>query len=413
MKRFLTLTVMAIISASSFTSTAQNILGVWNGAIEIGPQKLNLVFQMTEDEAGKRYCYMDSPDQGAEGIRAEVLHMSEDSVSVKIRAIGMTYTGKLTNGEIKGTFMQRGLKLPLNLKRGRLERNRPQEPQQPYPYKTEEVRFTNEKAGATLAGTLSYPVGYENGSKVPVVIMVTGSGLENRDEEIYGHKPFLVIADWLARNGVASLRYDDRGFGESTGNSSTATTEDFTEDAIAGYEMLKAMDKFSTIGILGHSEGGNIAFMAAARGKADFVISLAGVGVKADVALTAQRNKVAQLMGIPGEISVEEYRASVASLNSPWMNWFIDYDPESDIKAVRCPVMAINGSKDVQVISGLNLSGIGQNLPDNPKTIIREYPDMNHLFQICQTGLPQEYAGIETTISEQVLKDISAWINSL
>lgn len=410
MKKIIFLLAAVMVSASSY---AQNLLGTWNGLIEIGPQKLALVLHLDNDDEGNVKCTMDSPDQGAKGIAAEIVYISSDSLSVAISQIGMTYTGKLAGNEIHGTFTQFGAKLPLDLKPGDIVRKRPQEPSEPYPYMTEEVRFTNSEADVTLAGTLTYPVGYDGRKKVPVVIMVTGSGLEDRNEEIYGHKPFLVIADFLARNGIASLRYDDRGFGESTGDGTKATTADFADDAVAGLQFLKDMKKFSKVGLIGHSEGGCIAFIVGARRKADFIISLAGVGVKTDIALTAQVNKINELMGMPVPISVEAYRKNVAAAGSPWMDWFIDYDPEADIKAVRCPVMAVNGSKDVQVLPEMNLSGIERNLRENKKNVVREYPDLNHLFQTCQTGLPQEYAGIEESFNEQVLKDIAVWINSL
>ena len=410
MKKIIFLLAAVMVSASSY---AQNLLGTWNGLIEIGPQKLALVLHLDNDDEGNVKCTMDSPDQGAKGIAAEIVYISSDSLSVAISQIGMTYTGKLAGREIKGTFAQFGMELPLDLKPGDIVRKRPQEPSEPYPYMTEEVRFTNSEADVTLAGTLTYPVGYDGKKKVPVVIMVTGSGLEDRNEEIYGHKPFLVIADFLARNGIASLRYDDRGFGESTGDGTKATTADFADDAVAGLQFLKDMKKFSKVGLIGHSEGGCIAFIVGARRKADFIISLAGIGVKTDIALTAQVNKINELMGMPVPISVEAYRKNVAAAGSPWMDWFIDYDPEADIKAVRCPVMAVNGSKDVQVLPEMNLSGIERNLRENKKNVVREYPDLNHLFQTCQTGLPQEYAGIEESFNEQVLKDIAVWINSL
>lgn len=410
MKKVIILLTVFLISAASY---AQNLLGTWNGQLEIGPQKLSLVLHLEQGENGEITCEMDSPDQGAKGIPAKILYISSDSLSVTINQIGMTYSGKLDSGLIKGTFSQMGIELPLDLKPGDIVRKRPQEPSKPYPYKTEEVKFANSEAGVTLAGTLTYPIGYDSKKKVPVVIMVTGSDLEDRNEEIYGHKPFLVIADYLARNGIASLRYDDRGFGESTGDGSIATTADFAEDAIAGLEFLKGTKKFSKVGIMGHSEGGCIAFMVGARRKADFIISLAGVGVKADIALTAQVNKINELMGMPVPISVEAYRKDVAAAGSTWMDWFIDYDPSEDLKAIRCPVMAVNGSKDVQVLPEMNLSGIKSNLRENKKNFVREYPDLNHLFQTCQTGLPQEYSGIEESFNEQVLKDISVWINSL
>ena len=296
------------------------------------------------------------------------------------------------------------------MKRGEEKLNRPQNPVAPYPYKTEEVAFKNVADGATLVGTLSYPVGYKKG-KTPVVLMVTGSGQENRDEEIFDHKPFLVIADYLARHGVATLRYDDRGFGKSTGGDvGHATTLDFMRDAASGIDFLRASKQFSRVGILGHSEGGSIAFMLGAKGKVDFVISMAGVGVKGDTALTAQANKILELTGQSMRFSTHQYRMNAIIKRSPWLNFFIDYDPSADISKTLCPVMAINGSRDIQVISSLNLAGIKAHLKPNPKNIIKEYPSLNHLFQHCKTGNVLEYRMIEETISPEVLEDIVRFI---
>lgn len=410
MKKAMVALTALLISSAAYS---QSMMGSWNGQIEIGPQKLAIVIHLSQEENGKTVCAMDSPDQGAKDIPAEVMYISSDSLSISISQIGMTYTGRLSGNQIKGTFRQFGIKVPLDLNPGLITRNRPQEPSEPYSYKTEEVVFSNDAAEVRLSGTLTYPVGYDGKKKVPVVIIVTGSGLQDRNEEIYGHKPFLVIADYLAQHGIASLRYDDRGFAESTGDGAAATTADFAEDAIAGLKMLKQMKKFSKIGIMGHSEGGCIAFMAGARDEADFVISLAGLGVRADIALTAQVNKINELMGFTTPVTIETYRENVSASRSAWMDWFIDYDPTDDIKATRCPVMAVNGSKDVQVLSIMNLSGIEKNLRKNRKNLVKEYPDLNHLFQTSKTGLPQEYAQIEETFSQEVLEDIAIWINSL
>lgn len=296
------------------------------------------------------------------------------------------------------------------MKRGEEKLNRPQNPVAPYPYKTEEVAFKNVADGATLVGTLSYPIGYKKG-QTPVVLMVTGSGQENRDEEIFDHKPFLVIADYLARHGVATLRYDDRGFGKSTGGDvGHATTLDFMRDAASGVDFLRTSKQFGKVGILGHSEGGSIAFMLGAKGKVDFVISMAGVGVKGDTALTAQANKILELTGQSMRYSTHQYRMNAIIKRSPWLNFFIDYDPSADISKTLCPVMAINGSRDIQVISSLNLAGIKAHLKPNPKNIIKEYPSLNHLFQHCKTGNVSEYRMIEETISPEVLEDIVRFI---
>ena len=385
------------------------IEGDWMGKLNLGPQSLTIVLHVNCNAQGEVECILDSPDQGAKGIAVETDYCSSDSISVSLASLALSFQGKLKGDEIVGTFTQ-GLSFPLILKRGEEKLNRPQNPVAPYPYKTEEVAFKNVADGATLVGTLSYPIGYKKG-QTPVVLMVTGSGQENRDEEIFDHKPFLVIADYLARHGVATLRYDDRGFGKSTGGDvGHATTLDFMRDAASGVDFLRTSKQFGKVGILGHSEGGSIAFMLGAKGKVDFVISMAGIGVKGDTALTAQANKIFELTGQSMRFSTHQYRMNAIIKRSPWLNFFIDYDPSADISKTLCPVMAINGSRDVQVISSLNLAGIKAHLKPNPKNIIKEYPSLNHLFQHCKTGNVLEYRMIEETISPEVLEDIVRFI---
>ena len=385
------------------------IEGDWMGKLNLGPQSLTIVLHVNCNAQGEVECILDSPDQGAKGIAVETDYCSSDSISVSLASLALSFQGKLKGDEIVGTFTQ-GLSFSLILKRGEEKLNRPQNPVAPYPYKTEEVAFKNVADGATLVGTLSYPVGYKKG-KTPVVLMVTGSGQENRDEEIFDHKPFLVIADYLARHGVATLRYDDRGFGKSTGGDvGHATTLDFMRDAASGVDFLRTSKQFGKVGILGHSEGGSIAFMLGAKGKVDFVISMAGVGVKGDTALTAQANKILELTGQSMRYSTHQYRMNAIIKRSPWLNFFIDYDPSADISKTLCPVLAINGSRDIQVISSLNLAGIKAHLKPNPKNIIKEYPSLNHLFQHCKTGNVLEYRMIEETISPEVLEDIVRFI---
>ena len=385
------------------------IEGDWMGKLNLGPQSLTIVLHVNCNAQGKVECTLDSPDQGVKGIAVETDYCSSDSISVSIASLALSFQGKLKGDEIVGTFTQ-GQPFPLTLKRGEEKLNRPQNPVAPYPYKTEEVAFKNVADGATLVGTLSYPVGYKKG-KPPVVLMVTGSGQENRDEEIFDHKPFLVIADYLARHGVATLRYDDRGFGKSTGGDvEHATTLDFMRDAASGVDFLRTSKQFGKVGILGHSEGGSIAFMLGAKGKVDFVISMAGIGVKGDTALTAQANNILELTGQSMRFSTHQYRMNAIIERSPWLNFFIDYDPSGDISKTLCPVMAINGSRDVQVIPSLNLMGIKAHLKPNSKNIIKEYPSLNHLFQHCKTGNVLEYRMIEETISPEVLEDIVRFI---
>ncbi len=393
-----------------FGVSAQHVMdGVWTGKLNLGPQTLTLVLHVAHEASGNAVCSLDSPDQGAMNIPVKSDYCSSDSISVSLEQLGLSYQGRLKGDEIVGTFMQ-GAAFPLTLKRGEETLKRPQNPVEPFPYKTEEVTFTNATDKATLAGTLSYPTDYKKG-KTPVVLMVTGSGQENRDEEVFGHKPFLVIADYLARHGVASLRYDDRGFGKSIGGDvKHATTADFARDAASGIEFLRTLKCFSKVGVLGHSEGGSIAFMLGAKGKVDFIISMAGIGVRGDTALTAQANRLLELSGQPMRLSTLQYHVNAYMKKSPWLNFFMDYDPSGDITKTLCPVMAINSERDVQVISSLNLIGIKGHLTENPKNFVKEYPALNHLFQHCTTGNVSEYRMIEETISPEVLEDITRFI---
>ena len=433
--------------ATSAETVSEVLEGPWSGKISVGQTELTLVFNFAVSDDGSLSVTLDSPDQGAEGIEAECDATASPMLRVNIPSLLASYSGILYGGNIVGTFSQGGLSLPLTLKKGESRLRRPQTPRPPYPYVTEDVSFRGGSPEVTLAGTISYPSGYSaaapaataataastastaqdkapgSDNTAPVaVVMVSGSGLQDRDEQIFGHRPFLVIADYLARNGIASLRYDDRGFGESTGAESvgTATTEDFMQDALAAVEYLRGTGRFSRIGVLGHSEGANIAFMLGALGKVDFVISLAGIGVKGDEALTAQVNRIAELSGQKVELSVEDFRRSALMQNQPWLSWFIDYDPTDDISGTACPVMAVNGSLDSQVIPSLNLVAIAEKLPEGSadgmsggKNFVKEYASLNHLFQHCTTGAPTEYRGIEETMSEELLADIAAWIREI
>lgn len=398
--------LISALAAFALQVSAQNISGTWNGELNAGIQKIPLVLNLTAD--GK--CTLDSPQQGAKGIPADIVFISADSLNVSLKALNASFAGKLQDGELKGVFTQHGFKLPLNLKPGeRAAAKRPQTPKPPYPYQREEVSFVNAQAEATLAGTLTLPQDARC-----VVLMVTGSGQQNRDEELFEHKPFAVIADYLARHGIATLRYDDRATGASVGGEvKSATTRDFMGDAAAGLEFLRSRNTFDKVGILGHSEGGAIAFMLGAQQKPDFVISLAGPGVKGDTLLAAQANRILALHGMPESTTVEKYRQQQSIQSVPWIKWFMDYDPTDDIRRTRCPVMAINGDRDCQVISSQNLTAIRQLLPPSEKNLIKEYPGLNHLFQHCQTGLPTEYGVIEETISQEVLKDIADWLKQV
>ena len=413
-KYFVTLLlVLVVLTGQAQVNPTTALLGSWSGKLNVGIMSLTLVLHL-EQADGYVTVTLDSPDQGAKGISAYKEFLSDDSLAVKVESIGMTYRARLNDGNLDGTFTQNGTSIPLVLTKGVPEVKRPQMPQGPFPYKTEEVTFRNEADSATLAGTLTWPVGYDGKTKPAVVLLVSGSGQQNRDEEVFGHKPFLVIADSLARQGIATLRYDDRATGQSVGGEvKNATTVDFMRDAAAGLAYLRSRKAFGKVGILGHSEGGSIAFMLGARKQADFVVSLAGPGVKGDTLLVRQSNLIMMLSGALPTMSIEKYRQQEAVQQSPWLRWFIDYDPSVDIRQTSCPVFALNGDHDCQVISSLNLTAIRRLLPPSEKNLIKEYPALNHLFQHCTTGLPTEYGQIEETISSEVLHDIAQWIHNI
>ncbi len=407
--------ISAILLAITADIKAQTPDGQWSGDLVLGQGKnLPLVLNIGTGSDGKPCCTLDSPMQGAEGIKTEVNVLTADSINITVPDIAATYAGRVTKNVITGRFTQMGMPFKLDLKRGDVMMNRPQTPQPPLGYTTQEVSFENKAAGAVLSGTLTWPEGYDGKKPVPVVIMVSGSGLQNRDEEVFGHKPFLVMADRLARNGIASLRYDDRGTGKSTGNASKATTSDFMKDAAAGLELLRSMNgKFSRVGVIGHSEGGLIAFMLAADGRTDFIVSMAGTGVKGDTIIAGQSNDALRRTGRPANVTTTDIRKQAETGGNAWLRYFVDYDPADVIASTTCPVMALNGTMDTQVRPRLNLDRIKSLLPHNAKNSIKEYDGLNHLFQHCTTGFADEYGTIEETMSEDVMKDIAGWINSL
>ena len=406
--------LLLLLSVTSYGATAGNIEGTWHGTLKLNAMKLSIVMHFSDNA-----CTLDSPDQGAKGIKGEVREITAEKVDVAFPTLNATYTGMLKDGRIEGTFTQMGYKLPLVLEEGQPVRIRPQTPQPPFPYQTEEVTFVNTEDSASLAGTLTYPVGYNSKRKVPVVIMVTGSGLQNRDEELFEHKPFLVIADFLARNGIASLRYDDRGAGLSTGDIEDVTTEGFCRDAAAGIAFLRKTGHFSKIGVLGHSEGGSIAFMLAAQKKCDFIVSMAGPGLRGDSIIVEQTNELLRQQGQPATMTVRQMRLTMLlQKTNPWYDYFVDFDPAPVIKQIKCPALLLNGDKDSQVMAASNIPVIRALLSDNEKhqlpdnQVIKVYPGLNHLFQHCTTGMPAESGSIEETISEEVLHDIAEWIKN-
>lgn len=392
---------------------AQSLDGTWKGVLTVGPQKLTLILHVSETE---RSAKLDVMEQGAKGLPLAVNVMKNDSLNVAMTQIGLHYAGRLRNGVIEGTFSQNGFTTQLIFNKGEVVLKRPQEPKPPFPYRVEEVKFDHKEANVTLAGTMTFPEGYKEGQKVPVVLMVTGSGPQNRDEELMEHKPFLVLADRLARHGIASLRYDDRGTGLSTGDFSSATTAALATDALAGIKYLRGLKKFSCVGILGHSEGGSIAYMLGAGGNADFIVSLAGPACKVDTLMMLQLNKLSRLQGAKGDVAhnVAETRQLLLSQDSgPWMKAFLNMDFSTFLPLVKCPVMALGGSNDLNVPAEFNMKVLKSKLPSNSKDFIKIYPGLNHLFQHSSTGNPLDYVNIEETMSEEVMNDVCTWINKV
>lgn len=407
--------------------------GVWSGNLEVGGTKLPLVFNLDPKNPT-----VDSPAQSVKGIPVQVTRNTPDSITISIPALGVIYKASYQQNEITGIFSQRGTKLPLTLLPGEKHSIRPQTPKPPFPYSQENVTFSNGKA--VLKGTLTLPQGYNR--ETPVLIMITGSGLQNRDEEIFEHKPFAVIADYLARNGIASLRYDDRGFGESTGDAVNCTTEDLMRDALSGINLLRK--RFDKVGVIGHSEGGTISFMLGSDEKVDFIVSLAGAIISGKETLLEQNrylltqtgytipvvNEYCSLLSsifdgqtqsvlaslesstLPDELT-KNLKAVIAQLDNPYMQYFLTLDVRNLLGNISCPVLALNGNKDTQVFSKSNLDALKTGLPPNRQNRIQALDNLNHLFQHCKTGSVLEYATIEETISPEVLEIISQWIKSL
>lgn len=422
----------ALLMAMLQFSSAQT--GTWSGKLEVQGMRLTLVFHLDDDNPT-----IDSPDQGAKGIPAQIERADMGKIIVTVPSLAVRYEGMHLMNQIVGTFSQMGISFPLTLTPGEDKPARPQTPQGPFPYATEEVSFNN--GDLVLNGTLTLPEGYTK--ETPALIMVTGSGIQNRDEELFEHKPFAVIADAFARAGIATLRYDDRGFNGYEGDLNACTTEDFKTDAEAALNLLK--ERFENAGIIGHSEGGTIALMLAAEQKADFIISLAGMVISGAETLIAQNRTALLEAGFPQEASdtyckllekafeasvngtplpntddydlpealEQNYHAVLAQLQMPYMRYFVALDMRTHLDRITCPVLALNGTRDIQVDCTRNLDAISKHLPLNVKNRIDKVEGVNHLFQHCQSGTVAEYRTIEETIAPEVLEIMIKWISDL
>jgi pimeloyl-ACP methyl ester carboxylesterase len=440
----------------------QGFEGVWWGTLQAGAQRLRVVFRLQRDADGQLRGTIDSLDQAATGIPISEITVEGNTIRVRSDAVQGEFVGALSEDgkQIVGTWKQGGQELPLTLTRGEPPTpKRPQEPKPPFPYRTEEVRIPHLKERFELAGTLTLP---ESKPPFPAIVFFTGSGAQNRDQEIFGHKPFLVLADYLTRAGYATLRMDDRGVGGSGGDLRTATTLDFADDALAGVRYLqkrKEIDR-KRIGLLGHSEGALVCAIAAAKAPREvaFLIMLAGTGVPGEQILYRQaelmsrkaglaeplieRNRALQqrvfeilkrerddakaqdaiyeamLQSLGAGANLPEnqkaaLRAQAANYISPWFRAFITLDPAPYLRKVRCPVLALNGELDLQVDPEQNLPAIERALREggNKRITIRRLPNLNHLFQKARTGLITEYTEIEETFNPNALEAIRKWLD--
>ena len=446
-------TILSGLFIGMVCSFAQNstLDGSWEGKLMLNPEMgLRLVVNITGSEGEAAVVTMDSPDQGAYGIPMQIEFISSDSLNVAIPQLMLKYKGRLNGDSIQGDFSQGPLNLPLNLKPKVTTMNRPQTPQPPFPYITEEVIFKSALDNADLYGTLTIPD--KNINNTPVVLFVSGSGTQNRDEEIFEHKPFAVIADYLARNGIASLRYDDRGFDKSTGLSPNPTTHENSMDALGGVRFLKERG-FSKVGMIGHSEGGLIADKVANMGNLiDFIVEMGGPALPGDSILIFQNKFLLKDGGLPDEyiamyiddmkgmfesqrnnnpVAFDETKYAIFTPENlsnpvlaplaknlrdtftdlaPWLKYFINYDPIPDIKNISAPILMLYGEKDTQVPPSLNVPVLLENFPD---INIKIYPELNHLMQHSKTGKITEYAEIEETVSPEVLEDIKLFIQKI
>ncbi len=424
------------------------LTGTWRGNISMGFTKLPLVFNFEEGADGVTMATMDSPQQNAKGIPLDVKFCSADSVSLECGMINASYKGKIADNKIVGTFSQNGFNLPLTLSPEEdLASRRPQTPKPPFPYVEKDTVFTSFD-GVELAGTLTLP-SIEPGRRFPTVVMVTGSGPQNRDEEIFEHRPFAVIADYLARNGIASFRYDDRGTASSKGNYSEATIDTFKGDASSAYNFAKSLPETEKVGILGHSEGGTLAVLIASEAKPNFIVSLAGMVTPAKETLMEQNLRTLDKLGLTesqkessikligllfdeiakqcrgGETNIidvdlicQENSLDVPAIvlesvkrNNEARNGYFDslvsLDPTGALKKVKCPVLAINGTKDTQVNAEKNLNAFRKNVKN---VEIKQMDGLNHLLQHATTGDVSEYNDIRETISPEVLTIITDFI---
>lgn len=435
---------------------AQDLSGKWMALLKIQGMELDLYFNISKKE-NNYTATLDVPKQGAKDIPVTAIVLKDSTLDISVAAIGMTYSGIVKNDAlVVGEFKQMETLLPLDLKRVTEEATvliRPQTPQPPFPYREENITFKNTKDQITLAGTLTLP---HDVTKFPTVILISGSGPQNRNAEIFGHQPFWVIADYLSRRGVGVLRFDDRGVADSEGGFSEATSLDFAEDVRAAVAYLKSRTDIANdkIGLMGHSEGGIIAPMVASTpNTVNFIVLLSAPGLTGKALMLLQKATLEKANGVPAPLVergqfvmggaydqvlqtdandstlkdslIAYFRTSYNNLlpedqlyrladqlSNPWMMNLLKHDPAPVLQKVQIPVLALNGEKDLQVPAKENLAAIEVALKKggNINFSTKEIPNLNHLFQNCDTGLVSEYGMLEETFSEEILEEITRWI---
>lgn len=458
-----TLTIIILLNLLAITSArSQDISGHWNGTTKRGDKEITFVFNIKQENATYSTT-MDVPTFRIAGIKPSATTFTNGKLIIDGSNVGMNYTGVFNTEaqQFEGIYKEGGIEMVINLKKGTIkieDSKRPQEPVKPYPYYEEEVIFKNNEANITLAGTLTLP--NKNG-KFPVVILISGSGPQDRDESFMGHKPFLVLSDYLTRQGIGVLRFDDRGVGESTGNFGKATTEDFSKDVLSAIAYLKTRNDvdIKNIGLIGHSEGGIIAPLAANNSKdVAFMVLLASTGISG-TELSVMQSKILREFPVKDEVAYEKntrkaiaivisnkgeseikkeltkhyndfLRPILTSLNVPeknintfiesqlktslqlWSRYFLQYNPADEIEKLKIPVLSLNGSKDTQVNAKINQEGIRNALikGKNKDYKIVELENLNHFFQECETGKMDEYRKIEQTFSPTALNEIKNWV---
>ena len=456
--------LMFIAMIMALWSHAEDITGQWNGLVKFQGIELRVILHITKDDTGYA-ATMDSPDQNAMGIPVTGTSFENNILKIEISNMKVVYSGEFKDNKITGILKQNGQEMPLVFTRDGVEKKTIDGYQEaqikaPFTYYTEDVFFENSIANITLAGTLTLP---KQQGLYPVVILITGSGRHNRDEELFGRKPFLIIADYLTRNGIAVLRYDDRGVAKSGGDFNKAASSDFADDAASAVAYLKTRPEINKqqIGLIGHSEGGMIAPMVAAKSKdVSFIVMLAGLGinggdlmllqkelidrqagkpelviqnskkvntklvdlVKKSTDVTAVREKIAieAANAYKADSSIEflldqKYTDIAGTLTSPWLQYLIKYNPKIDLQKTKCPVLVLNGEKDLQVPPAQNLAAIEKALQrgKNKNYTVKQMPGLNHLFQESATGSPEEYFTNPQTFSPMALEEISNWIKEI